>query len=125
MLGGMTKKVFPVLNYDDPDRALDWLSEAFGFVPGLVARDDDGAITHAEVLTDEDGIVFISGKTGPASAQVVYVSVDDAVPIHDRAVAAGAQLVNPLHHTDYGSHEFCCADPAGHLWTFGTYEPTP
>jgi uncharacterized glyoxalase superfamily protein PhnB len=64
-----------------------------------------------------------SPRTLGGTAQSVYVHVPDADTVHDRAVAAGAEVFNPLHDTGYGSREFCCLDPEGHIWTFGTYRP--
>jgi uncharacterized glyoxalase superfamily protein PhnB len=28
-----------------------------------------------------------------------------------------------LNDTSYGSREFACRDPEGHIWNFGTYDP--
>ncbi len=44
--------------------------------------------------------------------------------LHARAVAAGARIVVSLRDTDYGSHDFGCADPEGNFWGFGTYAPS-
>jgi uncharacterized glyoxalase superfamily protein PhnB len=51
-----------------------------------------------------------------------WAHVVDAV--HDRAVAAGAEIVYPLTDQDYGSRDFSARDPAGNVWSFGTYRPT-
>jgi uncharacterized glyoxalase superfamily protein PhnB len=42
-------------------------------------------------------------------------------------VAAGAEVLQPLHDTDYGSRDFAVRDPEGNRWSFGTYrgEPRP
>ena len=42
---------------------------------------------------------------------------------HDRAVAAGAELVMGLTDQDYGSREYAVRDPEGNVWCFGTYRP--
>jgi uncharacterized glyoxalase superfamily protein PhnB len=57
---------------------------------------------------------------GPSST---YVVVDDPDAHHERAVAAGAEIVRELTDTDYGSREFSARDPEGNLWSFGTYRP--
>ena len=56
-----------------------------------------------------------------------YVVTDDPDRLHDRAVSAGANVVTPLHETDYGSRDFAVVDPEGNRWSFGTYRgaPTP
>jgi uncharacterized glyoxalase superfamily protein PhnB len=56
------------------------------------------------------------------TAQSVYVATSDVDGLHQRAADAGAEIFNPLRDTDHG-REFCCLDPEGHIWTFGTYQP--
>ena len=53
----------------------------------------------------------------------VVVPAEDIVALHDRAVAAGAEVVMELTDTDYGSRDFSVRDPEGNLWSFGTYQP--
>ena len=54
-----------------------------------------------------------------------YVVVDDPDALHDRAVAAGAEIVQAPHDTDYGSREFQAKDPEGNRWSFGSYRGEP
>ena len=42
---------------------------------------------------------------------------------HERAVAAGAQIVRELTDQPYGAREYTARDPEGHVWSFGTYRP--
>jgi uncharacterized glyoxalase superfamily protein PhnB len=114
--------VFPALNYDDPQAAVDFLKEAFGAEEHAVYRADDGKIRHAE-LRFGNGLVMFgpSGETRFTAA--VYVVVDDPDAHHERARAAGAEIVYELHDTDYGSREYGAKDPEGNAWYFGTYQP--
>ncbi len=57
----------------------------------------------------------------PRALGVVYVVTADVDALHDRAVAAGAEIVVALHDTDYGSRDFTARDPEGARWSFGTY----
>jgi uncharacterized glyoxalase superfamily protein PhnB len=59
-----------------------------------------------------------SGVTG-----AVYVIVDDPDAHHERAVAAGAEIVQELTDQDYGSRDYTARDPEGYIWHFGTYRP--
>jgi len=54
-----------------------------------------------------------------------YAVTSDPDGVHARAVAAGADVVTPLHDTDYGSREFAVRDPEGNRWSFGTYRGAP
>jgi uncharacterized glyoxalase superfamily protein PhnB len=53
------------------------------------------------------------------------VVTDDPDRLFERAVAAGAEVTQPLHDTDYGSREFAVRDPEGNRWSFGTYRGEP
>jgi len=66
------------------------------------------------------------GGTAPdplASPVGIYVAIDDPDAHHDRARAAGAQIVRELADQDYGSREYSARDLEGNLWSFGTYDP--
>jgi uncharacterized glyoxalase superfamily protein PhnB len=119
--------IFPTLRYRDADAALEWLQTAFGMTPREVIRAPDGQVAHAELIfgtgtimlgTDSDGIFGRHAGHG-----WLYAAVDDPDSLHDRAVAAGAEVVHGLVDTDYGSRDFSVRDPEGNLWSFGTYRP--
>jgi uncharacterized glyoxalase superfamily protein PhnB len=125
--------VYPSLAYEDAERAIEWLTQAFGFELTLSVPGVGGGILHAELHTPEgDSILVLSTKhstrrdRSPRSlggtAQSVYVATQDPDSLHDRAARAGADVFNPPRDTDHG-REFCCLDPEGHIWTFGTYAP--
>ena len=45
--------------------------------------------------------------------------------VYQRASAAGAEITQQPHDTDYGSRDFAARDPEGNRWTFGTYPGAP
>jgi uncharacterized glyoxalase superfamily protein PhnB len=57
------------------------------------------------------------------SEHQLYVVVEDADAHHDRAKAAGAEIVMAPRDTDYGSRDYAAKDPEGNTWYFGTYRP--
>jgi uncharacterized glyoxalase superfamily protein PhnB len=63
-------------------------------------------------------------RTATTARSHWYVTVDDPDALHDRAVAAGAEIVMGLTDQDYGSREFAARDPHGNVWSFGTYRPS-
>jgi uncharacterized glyoxalase superfamily protein PhnB len=122
--------IYPTLRYRDARAAIDWLVEAFGFEEKDVHADAEGIIRHAELSgfggivmlgTEPDGGDPVTGKT--AGQGSLYLSHDAIDALHDRAVAAGAEIVRPLQDTDYGSRDFSARDPEGNVWSFGTYSP--
>jgi uncharacterized glyoxalase superfamily protein PhnB len=122
------KSIDPVLKYDDAHAALDFLERAFGFERLQVHEDDDGKVVHAE-LRCGDVVVGLSstGAGDPVYDQcahrtVVYAVDDDVDSLHDRAKAAGAEILMAPTDQDYGSRDFSARDPEGNVWAFGTYQ---
>ncbi|MFD5397144.1 VOC family protein [Streptomyces sp. NPDC127097] len=54
-----------------------------------------------------------------------WVRTDRPDEVCARARAAGAEIIEELSDTDYGSREFGVRDPEGNLWSFGTYRGEP
>ena len=48
-----------------------------------------------------------------AVRQGIYMCVDNVDALHDRAKAAGAEIVTPLKNQDYGSRDFSARDTGG------------
>jgi uncharacterized glyoxalase superfamily protein PhnB len=123
----MPATVFPVLRYRDSARAVDWICEAFGFQKVMVHEGEDNTIAHSE-LSLGDGMVMVSqdsedGFGSHAGEGWMYVVVEDADAHHERAKAAGAEIVRELEDQDYGSRDYSARDFEGNLWSFGTYQP--
>jgi uncharacterized glyoxalase superfamily protein PhnB len=112
--------IFPFLRFADPDAALDWLSQAFGFEQHDVYRDDQGRIGHAEISLGPGIVMF---GPGDAALQGVYVAVEDVDAHYEQAKAAGAEIIREIEDTDYGSREYTARDLEGHVWSFGAYQP--
>jgi uncharacterized glyoxalase superfamily protein PhnB len=106
----------------DPGAMITFLTTALDFTE-RVAYADDGVIVHAELLrtgpNGETGGVMVG--VGEPSSGAVHLVVEDADASHERAVAAGATIDRPLEDTDYGSRQFVVRDPAGGLWSVGTW----
>jgi uncharacterized glyoxalase superfamily protein PhnB len=118
----------PVLHYANPEKAIRFLIDAFGFRDHTVHRDPEGTIAYAEL---EFGGCYIGlGRTSDGGSSpfdlgpvAVYVALGDPDAHHERAVAAGAEIVMGLTDQDYGSREYAARDPEGNVWCFGTYRP--
>ena len=117
---------YPTLTYQDARGAIDFLCNAFGFERQQVYEGPDGQVAHAE-LRYGDGLVMLGTRRDDVfstnGTQVVYVALDDTDAHHQRAVAAGAEIVREPFDTDYGSRDYAAKDPEGNIWSFGTYRP--
>lgn len=126
-------RIYPSFRFNDADRMIAWLVEAFGFVVHARFDGEDGKVIHAELAfgssmimcgqARDDAFARIVGGPGAPAGKALYIAVDDADVLFARASAAGATIREGLTERDYGSREFVCADPEGNLWCFGTYWP--
>ena len=127
--------VIASMRYRDAPAAIDWLCRVLGFSRQLIVPGDHGAITHAQLVLG-DGMIMLGSERDDAygklmrtpgadrrNTQSVYVVVDDPHAVHDRATAAGAEIVSPLERPEYGGVFFACRDPEGHVWNVGSYDP--
>ena len=123
----------PTFYYQDAHAAIDFLERAFGFERHAV-HESDGVVNHAELRVGSSGMIMLStrrenpyGLSAPREVGgltgSVYVVVEDPDAHHERAVAAGAQIVQELTDQDYGSRDYSARDPEGYVWHFGTYRP--
>jgi uncharacterized glyoxalase superfamily protein PhnB len=117
-----------VFRYNDAPAALEWLMHAFGFEKRSDYRTPDGSVAYADLRFGNSVIGVSSTSTSAPDSpwattrQGLYVRVDNPDAYHDRAKAAGAQIVLPLQDMDYGSRDFSLRDVGGNLWGFGTYD---
>ena len=140
-----TTRIFPFLRYQDAPAAFEWLARAFGFEKQMLVPGSDGTIAHAQLryggslimiasVGDEEKLIQISSARDDAmklkrpavvggATQGIYVYVEDVTAHHDRAKAAGAEIIMELEDTEHGSREYMARDIEGHLWSFGTYAP--
>lgn len=128
--------IIPARRYRSPEAALTFLVGVLGLDEHAVYRDAEGNMIHA-VLRLGDGIVMIGpwgrgefdvhmiapAETGGRETTTIYAVVDDVESRHARAREAGARIVMSYAPQDRGGHSFSVADPEGHLWTFGDYDP--
>ena len=91
----------------------------------------DGKIGHAEIqiagarimLSDEFpdwGCLSPSTIGGSSTTIMIYVAEVD--PFIERAVSAGAKVLQPLTDQFYGDRSCKLQDPSGHVWMFATHK---
>jgi uncharacterized glyoxalase superfamily protein PhnB len=124
------------LAYQDAQKAIDWLCNAFGFEVRLKVEGDGGIVQHSE-LTFGEGLLMVSderaGKpghrmksprsVGGANTQSIMIYVDDVVAHSERAKAAGGKITYEPAVSDYGEDywsdkSYECEDPEGHRFWF-------
>ncbi len=126
-------RIYPCFHYRDAPAMIAWLTDAFGFSVRVKYMDGE-KVGHAEMTLGASIIMLGSTRDG-AYGRIVgapgkdnagkstYVAVPDVDAVYATAKAAGAKILEELTTRDYGSREFICVDPEGHVWSFGTYWP--
>lgn len=118
--------VWPTLRARDASALIEFLVGAFGFVEAA-RYEDGGVVQHAELGWPLGGGIMLGDDrpgtswTKQPGSGATYVVADDVDALHERAAAAGAEIVEAPVDRDYGSREFIARDPEGNLWSFGTY----
>ena len=122
--------VVPLLWYDRPREAIDWLQKALGFEAVMVVSGDDEGVIHSE-LTFGNGAVYVVGpssvghggaspaQTGGRNTQSVCMNLTGGLDAHcETARAAGAKIEREPADQPYGDRVYTCRDPEGHSWAF-------
>jgi len=131
-----TARVVTAIRYRNIEAAAEWLQAAFGFDLRAKILDDDGRagmvqLTYGNHLvmmlpvggSELDNVMRQPDEIGGAGTQSCYLVVDEVEQHHNRATAAGADIVSALKAFDKGGHGYSCRDLEGHLWSFGSYDP--
>ena len=74
----------------------------------------NGALFHIHEETGNNNMV--SPATGRISTVIIGLFVPDVDAVMDKAIAAGAALINPATSYDYGYRQGDIKDPFGHHW---------
>jgi PhnB protein len=121
-----TPRITPYLLYEDLAAALEWLGKAFGLRERLRHAGPDGKPRHAEMELGDDGLILM-GQPGPqyrnpkrlgSVTQHLYVRVDALDALFERAVRAGAVVLEHPADQPYGDRRCALEDPEGHTWYF-------
>jgi PhnB protein len=115
----------PQLITSDGAAAIEFYKKAFDVVEMGRWNNDDGTVHVAELSFQ--GAIFhireesarqsnLSPLTAGGNTVIVGIFVNDVDAITDRAVAAGAILLNPATDYDYRYRQASVKDPFGHHW---------
>ena len=129
--------VVPMLAYEDGPAAMDWLARVFGFTERTRWLDDDGSLSHGEMLAGGGLIMLATAPTKayesprthrqhcaqaeqwsrtPYVLNGVLVYVDDVDAHFERARAAGAVMLSSIE--DGPGRLYRAEDLEGQRWMF-------
>jgi PhnB protein len=114
--------VTPFLYVSNVPRLLKFLKEAFGAEEKMQHLAPDGAVMHAEVKIG-DSMVMMSERSisYPEMPCQLYLYVNDADEIYDKALDAGATAFREPADQFYGDRSGAVTDPCGNIWWISTH----
>jgi len=123
--------VTPQLILDNAAQAIDWYKKALGAEEVSRASGPDGKILHADLKIGNSHIMMndaMGGAKGPkalgGSPMSLWVYVENADALFNRAVGAGAQVepgpMGQISDQFWGDRCGTINDPHGYRWTIAT-----
>ena len=120
--------VIPSIRVRDMKRALDFYQSTLGFNVTRGGEGDDNISLDrgdAHIMIESPAAFYspayneaIGKRVGTPSAMALYIEAEDLEQLHDKARAAGANIVDPLAERPWGQSEFTVEDPEGNWITF-------
>jgi catechol 2,3-dioxygenase-like lactoylglutathione lyase family enzyme len=97
--------------------SIDFYARALGFETVVTMGEPPNFALLAHGLVG----LGLAEVASPAVTEIAccYIDVDGVAALHERCVAAGAHIANPLTRHPWGNYDFVVADPDGHLLAFG------
>ena len=123
--------ITPVLIVKNGDEAIEFYKNGFGVEERCRMKAPDGRVAHAELklgdsvfmLSDEyPEMKCHSPKTIGGSPVSMYVYVDDVDSIFNKAISAGAKVLDPVKDQFWRDRQGRLEDPFGHLWSIATHK---
>jgi len=112
---------------DNAAQAIEWYKKALGAQEVSRAVGPDGKIMHAELQIGDSRIMVNDPMMGAKTAKQLggspmslWLYVENADTLFNRAVAAGGEVKMPLGDQFWGDRCGGFADPQGYTWTIAT-----
>ncbi|MDW0163784.1 MAG: VOC family protein [Nitrososphaeraceae archaeon] len=123
--------ITPVLIVKDGDAAIEFYKKGFDVEERHRMKSPDGRVAHAELklgdsifmLSDEYPEMKCHSPNSIGGSPVsMYVYVEDVDELFNRAVSAGAKVLDPVKDQFWGDRHGRLEDPFGHLWSIATHK---
>jgi len=114
------------LTLDNAAQTIDWYKKALGAEEMSRSVGPGGKIMHAEIRIGNSRVMLNDVMTGKGpkayggSPASLWLYVEDADALFNRAVRAGAQVQMPLADQFWGDRGGAIADPEGYTWWVAT-----
>ncbi len=117
--------VLPHVSYKNLPKAMDWLSRTFGLVEHYRYGDP---VSGAQMRLGKAYVMVRAARgdyRSPAELgfgnQSLSIFIEDVERHFEHSKAAGANIVEDLHETEYGELQYGVVDLEGHHWLFSRH----
>jgi PhnB protein len=123
--------ITPALIVKNGDAAIEFYKNGFGAEERCCMKSPDGRVAHAELklgdsvfmLSDEYPEMKCHSPNSIGGSPVsMHVYVEDVDSLFDKAVSAGAKVLDPVKDQFWGDRHGRLEDPFGHLWSIATHK---
>ena len=116
-----TPTVTPAFAVPGAAKFIEFLKSAFGATQAFRHDDPDGTVRYAKLRVGNSFVSIgeASGESQPLHSSL-YMYVDDADAVYQRALEAGAKSLYPPADQPYGDRVGGITDPFGHEWYIAT-----
>ena len=132
----MNSTTVPIIRYQSAIKAISWLCDVIGFEVFLTVPGKDNNIEHARLTLGTSMIMLASlGRNGEFEekfntpitvkgiTQCTSIFLKDPRVIYDRAVTAGANIIQELESFEFGGETFIFEDLESHIWVITNHDP--
>lgn len=123
-------RVTPYLIVDGASAAMEFYTQALGASERMRMPGPEGTVGHAEMAIGDSVIMLADGdpdmdvrdpRSVGGTSVILHVYVEDVDACVQRAVAAGARLVQAVEDKFYGDRSGQFEDPFGHHWSVASH----
>lgn len=123
-------RVTPYLIVDGASAAMEFYTQALGASERMRLPGPEGTVGHAEMAIGDSVIMLADGdpdmdirdpRSVGGTSVILHVYVEDVDACVQRAVAAGARLVQAVEDKFYGDRAGQFEDPFGHRWSVASH----
>ncbi|HVX44716.1 MAG TPA: VOC family protein [Mycobacteriales bacterium] len=115
---------------DNAERAAQWYRDAFGAVENRRIPTPGGKYLEISLQIGDSPLMIadefpdmgvLAPQRGGAAPVALHIATDDVDALWQRAVAAGAEVHQPLQDAFWGDRHGQVIDPFGHRWGFSQH----
>jgi PhnB protein len=114
--------VTPFLSLKEAHRAIEFYKKAFGAQESFRMPTPDGKIAHAEIKIGDSTVMLSEATQEPVTSASMYLYVENADVVFERAVTAGAEPAMPVADMFWGDRFGRVIDPFGVRWGIATHK---